>query len=373
MVEKSFIVMAVAGMLVAGSGVAQEKEPASICDTIWGVPVLIDNQDASVVQRLKFTGRLQGDAVYVHSNDHGDYGDLVWRRFRFGGKAKLFHEVTVHAEADFNLNEVGSDDVYNRLTDANISWGPNKAFKLKVGKQSSGFTLDGATSSKKLLTVERSIVAGNLWFSTEYFTGVSGSGSSEGWNYKLGGFSTSDDDEFGRFDSGWFGLASIGRDVTENSSLRVDYVHNEPDYTGEVGTKKLTDIMSVVSKSEFGPLGVWTDLSYARGDDAKDQSDLIGLQMMPFWTFNEMWQGVFRYSMVHCTDGPGAGLGRYPRKNLSGAKYENIHDFYLGVNCFLYGHKLKWQTGVVYNLAQNNSVGNDFNGWGIDTGIRISW
>ena len=142
-----------------------------------------------------------------------------------------------------------------RKIDAYIGWSPSEAFALKVGKQSAGFTLDGATSSKKLLTLERSIVAGNLWFATEYFTGVSASGTVDGWNYKLGGYSSGGENEFGSFDSGGFGLASIGHAVTENSDLRIDVVHNEPDYSGDVGIKKLTDIVSVVSKTTFGQGG----------------------------------------------------------------------------------------------------------------------
>ncbi len=371
MVKKLMIAIAVAGALFTGLAIAQETDDSSIYDKIWGYAKLYENKDAQVLQSLKLTGRLQGDAAYFSSDDHGNYSDFVWRRVRFGGKATLFQDILLHAEADFNLNEINSSDVYNRLTDTYIGWTPSKALKLKVGKQSAGFTLDGATSSKKLLTMERSVVAGNIWFTTEYFTGVSGSGSADGWKYKLGGFSSDGGDEFGSFDSGWFALASIGHDIAGNSSLRLDYVHNDPDYSGDVGTKKLTDVVSFVSQSEFDQLGFSTDLSYAIGDE--DQSDLIGLQLMPSWDFNDMWQGVLRYSMVHCTDGPGAKLGRYPKKNLSGSAYEDIHDFYLGVNCYLYGHKLKWQTGVEYNIARNDSAGDNYNGWGISSGLRMSW
>ncbi len=373
MIKKFMDSMVVAGLLFAISVADSVPADASLCDEIWGIFELVDNDDAEVVQRLKLTGRLQGDAAYFSSDDHGDFDDFMWRRARIGGKATLFHDFFVHAEADIDLNQVGSDDFYNRLTDAYIGWSPSKAFKLKVGKQSAGFTLDGATSSKRLLTLERSIIAGNLWFTTEYFTGVSASGTVDGWNYKLGGFSSGGENEFGNFDSGWFGLASIGHDIAENSSLRMDYVHNEPDYTGDVGTKNLTDIVSVVSKTKFKQGGLWADLSFAKGDDSQGQSDLIGLQLMPFWNFTDMWQGVFRYSMVHCSDGPGATLGRYPKKNLSGSKYEDVHDFYVGLNCYLYGHKLKWQTGVEYNIARNDAAGDDYNGWGITTGVRISW
>jgi len=61
--------------------------------------------------------------------------------------------------------------------------------------------------------------------------------------------------------------------------------------------------VSVVSKTKFEQGGLWTDLSYAKGDGDKGQSDLIGFEIMPFWDFSDVWQGVFRYSLVHCTAG----------------------------------------------------------------------
>jgi phosphate-selective porin OprO/OprP len=359
--------------LTALGALAADEAEKSVYDTIWDTAKLIDNDDATVLQSLALTGRLQGDAYHYKSDDNGSVSDMDWRRFRFGAKATLFHDFLIHVEADLDPNNIDNNDFYKGLTDAYIAWSQSSALKLKLGKQSAGFTLDGATSSKGLLTMERSIVADNLWFSSEYFTGISASGTVDGWKYNVGAFSSSGDAEFGEFDSGWFALASLGHAVSDNTDLRIDIVHNEPDYTGEVGTKKLTDIVSLVSQSTFGQFGFDTDVSFARGDDDAGQSDMMGLELMPYWDFNDRWQGVFRYSMVHCTDGPGASLGRYPKKFISSSKYEDIQDFYLGVNCYLYGHKLKWQAGVEYNLAQNDSTGNDYNGWGVSSGVRLSW
>lgn len=364
----------VAAFVIAASALqAQEPTDASVCDKIWDYATLYQNKDAQVLQSLKLTGRLQGDAYHFKSDDNGSVSDMNWRRTRLGAKAVLFNDFLIHVEADLDPNNIDNRGFYKGLTDAYIAWSLSDALKLKVGKQSAGFTLDGATSSKKLLTMERSVVADNLWFSREYFTGISASGKVDGWKYNLGGFSSRGDAEFGAFDSGWFALASLGHAAGENTDLRVDYVHNEPDYTGDVGTKNLTDIVSLVSTSTFGQLGFDTDVSYALGDSATGQSDMMGLQLMPYWDFNDRWQGVFSYAMVHCTDGPGASLGRYPKKFISSSKYEDIQDFYLGVNCYLYGHKLKWQAGVEYNLAQNDSAGNDYNGWGVSSGFRLSW
>ena len=363
------ILVSVFAVLGISVSYAEEAAP-SVYDKIWGVLELVDNEDAKVLSSLAVKGRLQGDAVYFDSN-LGDYEDVVWRRFRIGGKGVFFKDFVVHAEADVDLNKWGSNDSYKGLTDSYVGWYPTKAFATKVGKQSAGFTLDGATSSTKLLTMERSIIADNLWFSTEYFTGATGFGKAEGWTYKLGGFSSSGDPELSQFDSGWFALASVGKEVSEAVTLRIDYVYNEPDYTGDVGTANLRNVLALVSKVDLERGGLWADLSLGGGIAA--QSDLLGLQLMPFWNLSEIWQTVFRYAWVHAADGAGAKMGRYPNK-AAGGLYEDVHDFYLGLNCFLYGHKLKWQSGVEYNLGQNLAGTNvDYQGWGASTGFRISW
>ncbi len=308
---------------VLSPGATAQAAGESSFDRVWSHATLYENRDSGFVQKFALTGRLQADGVWFET-DQGDFDDILWRRFRIGGKAVLFQDFVVHAEADIDLNELGSNDSYKGLTDSYVGWYPGTAFAAKVGKQSAGFTLDGATSSTRLLTMERSVVADNIWFSTEYFTGATGFGESKEWIYKLGGFSSSGDPEFGTFGSGWFALASLGRDVSENVNLRLDYVHNDPDYSGDVGTANLKNVFSFVSHIEKGKAGLWTDLSFAEG--IATQSDLLGLQLMPFWSFNDTWQAVFRYAMVHSADGAGAKLGRYPRK-ISGGRFEDVHDF----------------------------------------------
>ena len=44
------------------------------------------------------------------------------------------------------------------------------------------------------------------------------------------------------------------------------------------------------------------------------------------------------------------------------------------MNYYLYGHKLKWQTGVQYATMQDKkNDGGEYNGWSVVSGIRISW
>jgi phosphate-selective porin OprO/OprP len=46
----------------------------------------------------------------------------------------------------------------------------------------------------------------------------------------------------------------------------------------------------------------------------------------------------------------------------------------LGFNVYLYGHKLKWQNAIEYNRGTNLAkTGDDYNGYGITSALRISW
>lgn len=367
---------------------AENAEPSAY-DKVWGATKLVNNKDAAILQKLELTGRLQGDAVSFHSDDD-NYDDFDWRRFRIGFKATVFNDFIIHAEMDGDMNDVDEyewNKFYGRLTDAYIGWKACEEATLKVGKQSAGFTLDGATSSKKLLTPERSIVAENIWFPTEYFTGAAVSGDVEGWSYKIGGFSASGEPEFGHFESGYFGLISAGYKVGDKGTLRLDYVYNDPDYTGTqkdsdytVGTRDLEHIIALVYQQMLTEkLGIWSDITGAKGitDGAsgKNQSDLVGIDIMPFYNLSEDLQLVLQYAGVSSLDDQSdVRLTRYAGKNANGVKVETSHNLLLGFNWYLYGHKLKWQNAIEYNYGKNlASTGDDYTGYGVTSALRISW
>ena len=369
------------GIAVSATSVfaAEEAEEASVYDKIWDTLTVIDNDDAKVVQKLAVVGRLQGDAVSFRSED-SNYDDFDWRRFRLGFKATVFNNFIVHAEMDGDMNDVDEDswdEFYGRLTDAYVGWSPSKTLKVKVGKQSAGFTLDGATSSKNLIVPERSIVAGNLWFPTEYFTGAGASGNVEGWSYNAGGFSASKENEFGHFESGYFILLSAGHRIGKKGSLRLDYVYNDPDYSSdyEVGTKNLEHVASLVYKQMLSEkFGIWADIAGGTGISEKNQSDLLGVDIMPFYNFTDSLQLVLQYAGVTSLDNkPDVKMSRYANKNAD-KKVETAHNLLLGFNWYLYGHKLKWQNAIECNYGKNlATTGDDYNGYGATSALRISW
>ena len=368
-----------AALAAAASLAGAAEESPSIYDKIWGYTVLVDNSDAVLIQRLALTGRLQADAYAFGSSHYESNEDVDWRRFRFGFRGRVLKHIGLHAEMDLDLNETDSwDTFYKRLTDVYAQWAPSGAIHLKVGKQSAGFTLDGATSSKKLITPERSVVAANIWFSHEYFTGAALSGDPNGWHYKLGGYSASGEPEFGHFESGYFGLLSLGRKLGERGSVRIDYVYNSPDYGSgyDVGTKKLRHVASLVCKQMLGErFGIWADLSAGKGISGKGGGDLAGLEIMPFYNLNNQLQLVLQYAGVTCTDDQSiVKLPRYAKYNVDKERAETVHNLLLGFNWYLYGHKLKWQNAIEYNHGSNMSHGGeDYDGYGITSAIRLSW
>jgi phosphate-selective porin OprO/OprP len=382
-----------AGMLVttaagmAGEAVPYEAAPekesnGSFCDSLWKYAEWYKNPDNPVIQKFAFTGRFQADAAYFDASGKNDWDNTLWRRVRAGFKAQMFNDFTVHGEADWNLTR--PEPLYGRLTDAYVAWSPSKAFKLKAGKHSAGFTLDGATSSKKLITMQRSNVANNMWFPVEYHTGLSASGKIDRWSYNAGAFSGKLDTEWGGFSNGWFLLTSLGYDFSDcvkfdKLAVRGDYVYNDYDLSDwGGGTRNLKHVASLSMQLEDGDWGLWTDLSFADGIESRGQSDLFGLQIMPFYNFTDKIQGVFRYTYVTSEDDNGVRFGRYEREVIKpepgDERGDEYNEFYLGLNYYICGQRLKLQAGVQYaDMNDDAKDGGDYEGWGLSGGLRLYW
>jgi phosphate-selective porin OprO and OprP len=349
----------------------QGDDTASGFDRLWRYATLYENAGNPVVQKFALSGRLQADGVNFEA-DQGNHQDVRWRRFRFGFTSAVAREFVVRVEADLDLNEKSE---YQRLTDSYISWSPSGNWKLTALKHSAGFTLDGATSSTKLLTPERNNLTNNIWFDVEYFTGLSIQGEADGWIYRAGVYASDEDKQLSDFNSGEFGLFSLGHDWAQalnykTALLRLDYVYN--DEHQDAATPDLEQVASLVSEWEQGRWGLRTDLSGALG--YADQSDLWGLVMMPYYSVREKIQLVFRYTYMHSEDPNGIRPLRY-ESDISSARGDEYTEFYAGFNVFFYQHKLKWQTGLSFaNLKDKSNQGGPYDdGWGLTTALRIYW
>lgn len=351
-------------------------QPDNPCDRYWDWVKLYDDPDNACFQSFVLSGRLQVDAAFFenHRNDE-NYDQLLWRRFRFGFKTGLYEDWTIHVEGDFALDEEGFGETYTGLTEAYIGYKPGDEISLKALKHSAGFTLDGATSSKELLTPERNNLTNNLWYTDEYFTGLSASGTvDKHWHYRLGVFSGDDAQELSEFEFGYFGLASIGYDFAtglgcDEALLRFDYVYSENNDSG--GLRDFRHILSLSSQFQSGRWGCRTDLGWGVGFTG--QEDVHGLVVMPFYDVTNCVQLVARYTYLGCSGDNGLRLNRYENRTTAG-RGDRYEEFFAGINYYVNSHKLKWQLGIQHaEMDDAPRDGGDYAGWGLTAALRLYW
>ena len=358
-------------LFISISSFLNAQENSNAYDMLWDKVVLFEGDEKSIIDKFALTGRLQADYHSFENDINGlSEDDSQWRRFRFGFKMSLLDGITLHSEANMNLNQ--PEPLYRNLTDTYLSWSTDSGIKIKLGKQSAPFTLHGSTSSKKLYTLERGKIARNIWFTNEYFTGISFSGSRDNWDYLAGIYSSDEGPEFDEaFDYGKFGLLSLGYNFQEseyfdNSLIRFDLMVQEEDALSPTPDHK--NAFSIVTKLNKGKFNFWGDLSFSNGYDS--QSDVWGIQLMPFYDFSNKLQGVFSYTYVESDDPLDVDVTRYER-DLAG-RGDEMSEYFFGINYFFYGHKLKWQNAFQYT-EMDNLGSKVYEGWGYTSGMRISW
>ena len=364
----AFLIFAV---LATADASGQELE--SRFDRIWDHANVYTGDAESLVESVVLSGRFQFDHAYVDA-DHDTLSDLDLRRFRFGFKTRFRGNLTLHTEAEYDPNH--GDLNYLRLTDTYIAWAPSDALALTVGKQGASFTMDGQTSSKELIAVDRSNLANNLWFPEEYITGVTAGGEKSGIVYEIGYFTSGERDRgFGDSNGGEFLLATIGRDFAsalsaDKALLRLNYVDNEADPLNTF-TRPFGRIVSL--NFDFAQPGWGVRSDYTTGEGYLGQSDVSGLMVMPYWNLSERMQIVTRYTWLESDEPNGVRIARYERQ-LTAGNGDEYNEFYVGFNYYWYGHKLKLQTGLQQvDMADVAADGGAHEGWSWTTGFRISW
>ncbi len=359
---------------LTASAQTADPKPPSTYDRVWSkLTDWYNDKSNPVVQRVLFTGRFHHDLALVEA-DQGDWRESNIRRVRFGTRITMFQNYLVHAEMEVNPQE--RNPFYMRITDAYVAWQKNPKSVITVGKQSIPFTQEGATSSRELLTIDRSNLANNIWFTQEYMPGVSVSGRIAPWNYRAGVYSAGTmNREFGRFDGSVFTMAVLGYDFAKKLGVREavltgNYLYQHPDAKNTF-TKKFEQIGSVNFRIEQPRWGFRSDLSKTKG--YLGQRDVLGVMAMPYVNATSKLQFVARYTLLTSDGNNGLSLASYENKVTRG-NGDRYNEGYLGANYYLYGHRLKLQTGV--QLAEMRDRANDggaYSGVAWTTGLRVGW
>lgn len=357
----------------AGVQSSDLQKPPSIYDKIWKFAEWYKNDSNPIVQRVLFSGRFQHEFAAINA-DEGDLDEWNVRRMRLGPRVTMFRTVTLHAEVELNPQE--RDPFYVRFTDAYVQWAKSGRLAITVGKQGVPFTIDGATSSKDLFTIDRSNLSNNMWFPQEYMPGVSVSGRVAPWVYRGGVYSAGEANrEFGEFSGGLFTLGVLGYDFAQSLGVKEallsgNYVYQHPD-ADNTFTRRLEHIASVNLKLETDRWGLRADVSAASG--YLGQTGLWGLMAMPFVNVTDKVQIVGRYTFLDSDGANGVQLSTYENRVVRG-RGDVYNELYLGANYYFYGHKLKLQSGLQF--ADMNDSANDggaYSGVSWTTGLRVGW
>ncbi len=354
-----------------------QKPPASqpsTYDKIWArLTDWYSDKENPVVQRVVFTGRLQHDLAVVES-DQGDHRESNIRRVRFGPRITLFRDYLVHAEIEINPQE--RNPFYVRITDAYLAWQKHPKATVTVGKQSVPFTQEGSTSSKELITIDRSNLVNNIWFTQEYMPGVSLSGRAAPWVYRGGLYSSGEmNRELGRFNGDVFTLGLVGYDFAKKLRVReavltANYLYQHPDVNNTF-TRRFEHIASLHFRLEEPRWGLRTDLSKTAG--YLGQQDLWAVMLMPYFNATDKLQLVTRYTMVDSDGVNGISLNTYENRVVTG-RGDRYNEGYVGVNYYFYGHRLKLQSGLQFaDMHDEANDGGAYSGTSWVTGLRIGW
>ena len=95
--------------------------------------------------------------------------------------------------------------------------------------------------------------------------------------------------------------------------------------------------------------------------------------VMPRYNFGDALQLVARYTRVRSDAPNGVRFARYESEVVEG-RGDDYRELYVGLNYYLYGHKLKVQSGLQY-ADMNDRVrdGGGYSGWAWTAGLRVSW
>ena len=380
-------------------------------DRTWSAFTLYKDDSNPILQEFSLQGRLQVQSIYGESNDDSfntsDYKDAgndenVWgndieaRRARFGFKSKWFQSWKF--EGQINVDNDGQDNsgdntFYKDIYDLFVTYAPSDALNISAGKTKVKFSREQEISSKEILTMERSLISNTLFPGELTGAWVSGKGIQEHWLYELGIYGSDRVREFSSFDQGVVVLGKIGYDYSAQAGLdtavaSIHYMHNsEPgfaDLTDEEykpsTSPSFTDSIALTNDITSGRFGLTTELLYGFGfeGDAEqngkskpiDQSDVLALSIIPSYYIAEGLQLVGRLQVATCSDPDDIQVpSRYERLAEGDQKGNTYTSAYVGLNYYLYGHKLKLMNGVEYSTLG----GGDYDGYTFMIGLRFSF
>lgn len=318
------------------------------------------------VQEVWLLGRYHGQYWDTDGSAGGDSG---WedRRFRVGGQARLFKNLTLHAQM---VSGSDFEPVYNGFTELWVGWRFNDALNLTIGQQKHRFTHDRNVSSRYINYLERSMLT-NM-FAADYTPAVTLSGRISRWNYYGGVFSNATGRDmkaaFTELDSGYSLLATVTRDVgdlipLDSAFLNVSFVHSDANDKATNLNRFEQGLASALILTE-GPMSLITEITAGLGSAT---GEAIGLNLQPGYFVTRRLQAVARYQLAGSNDDDGLRAQRRYEREANLRTGDLYQAGYLGLNYYIAEHRVKLLTGVEYAALGGEHT------WTGSVAVRVFW
>lgn len=390
------------GTALAGAPAAETSVWDDACKWLSGKPgVLYKNAANPWIEEVSFTGRFQWQTAYLTGEDvngydfSDDYTDL--RRLRLDTKVGFLRWFTFRMESnlakDFRNSSVrfpGNDDIHYGGRDfdvVSLTFDLAKAFEiqsldqlsLSYGRYETYISREGRTTSRELLTIERSPLANKIY---EGFrpTGVKMEAAKGPWNAIAAVFSSDTNVAGGNVDciGGWndgrmyYGL--VGYKVNNRLDFALEGMWNDADATDEDNLLPYQWTVSLSGEYKADPAGLIVDLILGDNGGAEQgntalarQGNFGGIVVMPYyWFVPKKLQGVVQYQFAAAEEDQGIrAYSRYfradhgPKVNVNSGRGDEHQLLYAGLNWYLCGHNLKLQGGAQYEWLNAPGAGAD--------------
>jgi len=352
------------------------------------------------IRKVSLNGRYHGQAVSQNERITDPAGNTIrngyheWqhRRFRIGANIAFAGNVTLKTSTNISDGSGGGhgltrDEFFNDWDEFYLDWEPEhysdakapaKNFVLKyveLGKQKQTITREFSTTSRKILTVERSPIVNEVADQKPW--GVTIGFEFGGIDHEIGGWLLGAGPNGGLNnwpDSRSRGGASYNFSVelSDATELFFDYVYvNNSDGLVNGGRAQnnyqanYEHTFAIGTESEWGRLGLITDFIIGvnrerEGDspwaverDIPAGNDTWGLVIMPYYDITDKLQAVFKYSYM--SEGEQQRTQRFASGVPGDTNYdfyrlnvENYHTIYAGLNYYVCDHNLKVMAGYEY-------------------------
>jgi len=363
-------------MAEAGEPITTAPQPATNpgdwCQWLQSKPgqVKFDNP---YIQSIYIGGRLQWQASYVDGEDVNGNGfsdaDDEYRRARIESKIEFLRFLTLKTNIDMVVDDRKTggdlDWGYQQFDEALLTFDIKKAFgagaldslKVNYGRHKLNVSEEARTSSKEIITIERSAISNKVYNSARP-TGITVDAAQGAWNATLGLFSGDSDSEFidGWHDGNAF-YAAFGYQMNDQLRFDADLLINNSDNPGanRFNYDWATTFNATYEQDRFGFLGSIIIGENENTGNANRDGSFYGVVAMPwYWIVEEKLQAVLQYQYAASDESEGIRLNsRYVRASeqaaINSGRGDSLHTIYAGLNYYLCGHNAKIMAGVEYS------------------------